>query len=210
MWFRMKPSYKKAWQSFLQNNQASSSATTTTTTAATTLSFNTGLQLSIHPALQDIPIFIAPFIVYDPTDCLLFNQKDSHDALWKKFATENAAAAKASVVPREETVVVDVGDMDGYEPTRWYALRPWPLSRQRKWGTPIPILECRGCGGIRGVCTDQLPITHEFLGKKSAASSRLKCHECGGHDLVHESQTLDTFFDSSWYYLRFLDVNNEK
>jgi len=97
-----------------------------------------------------------------------------------------------------------------------YKLRDWLISRQRYWGTPIPMIYCDECG-IVPVPYDDLPVKIpekvEF-GKgnplaTSASFINVKCPKCG-RKAKRETDTMDTFFDSSWYYLRFCDNKNVK
>lgn len=92
-----------------------------------------------------------------------------------------------------------------------YRLRDWGVSRQRYWGTPIPIIHCDKCGTVT-VPEDQLPVILpediEYGGdvgspiKKMPAFYETTCPQCGG-DATRETDTFDTFFESSWYYARF-------
>jgi len=82
-------------------------------------------------------------------------------------------------------------------------LRDWLVSRQRKWGTPIPAVTCLDCGEVSVVPMEELPVSN--LSSSIAGS----CSKCGSSNLERESDTLDTFFDSSWYFLRYLDPNNK-
>ncbi|KAF5300682.1 hypothetical protein FQA39_LY11044, partial [Lamprigera yunnana] len=86
-------------------------------------------------------------------------------------------------------------------------LQDWLISRQRYWGTPIPIVYCNRCG-IMPVPEDQLPVE---LPQLSLVSEWLytTCPACNSV-AKRETDTMDTFMDSSWYYLRYLDVNNTK
>jgi len=92
-----------------------------------------------------------------------------------------------------------------------YRLRDWGVSRQRYWGTPIPIIHCDKCGTV-AVPDDQLPVVlpedieyGEDVGspiKKMPGFYQTSCPECGG-TATRETDTFDTFFESSWYYARF-------
>jgi leucyl-tRNA synthetase len=96
-----------------------------------------------------------------------------------------------------------------------YRLRDWGVSRQRYWGTPIPIIHCEQCGAV-AVPEDQLPVVlpeevkyGDDVGspiKKMPTFYETSCPECGG-DATRETDTFDTFFESSWYYARFACPN---
>jgi leucyl-tRNA synthetase len=112
-------------------------------------------------------------------------------------------AAKAAVIGRAEA--------EGWgEGTTVWRLRDWGVSRQRYWGTPIPIVHCDACGAV-SVPKDQLPvllpddITFDIPGnplERHPTWKHVECPGCGGK-AVRETDTLDTFVDSSWYFIRF-------
>ena len=97
-----------------------------------------------------------------------------------------------------------------------YKLRDWLVSRQRYWGTPIPIIYCKDCGIVPTKEIDLpvlLPEKVKF-GKGNPLETNdqflnTKCPDCG-NNAKRETDTLDTFFDSSWYFLRYLSPSNDK
>lgn len=115
--------------------------------------------------------------------------------------------------------------MDYLEEKGWgtrvvnYRIRDWGVSRQRYWGVPIPIIHCTTCGAVP-VPDAQLPVrlpeVDDYLPAGDGRSPLAKvesfvhtpCPQCGGA-AQRETDTLDTFVDSSWYYLRYADPKNE-
>ena len=137
----------------------------------------------------------------------------------------------------DEGIMVNSGEYDGLPSTEaweriadWleaqglgrrkvqYRLRDWLISRQRFWGAPIPIVYCADCG-IVPVPEDQLPVLlpksahFEPSGRSPLVDApefvHAECPRCGG-PARRETDTMDTFVDSSWYFLRYCDPRNDK
>jgi len=99
-----------------------------------------------------------------------------------------------------------------------YRLRDWGISRQRYWGNPIPIIYCDECGTVPVPCEDlpvELPTDIDFPedGRSPLATEQsfiaVKCPKCG-KEARRESDTMDTFVQSSWYFLRFASLEKDK
>ena len=98
-----------------------------------------------------------------------------------------------------------------------FRLKDWGVSRQRYWGTPIPIIYCDACGAQPVPYTDlpvELPTIEEFSGRGDSPLAQVPefvntvCPQCGGA-ATRETDTMDTFVDSSWYFYRYCDSQNE-
>jgi leucyl-tRNA synthetase len=148
---------------------------------------------------------------------------------------ENAEDSESLPFLSEEGVLVNSGDYDGLsceeaqkrlqeiavaqnfgEPKVTFRLKDWGVSRQRFWGTPIPIIHCEKCGLVQ-VPDEQLPVVLpaqiEITQQGGSPLSRVPefvnvpCPQCGSA-AKRETDTMDTFVDSSWYFYRYTDAKN--
>ena len=115
--------------------------------------------------------------------------------------------------------IMDKAEKEGFGKRRVnFRLRDWLISRQRYWGAPIPVINCPHCGEVL-VPEEDLPVllpedvSFEQGSLSPLASSErfvhCKCPKCGA-DATRETDTMDTFICSSWYYLRYTDPKNDK
>jgi leucyl-tRNA synthetase len=170
--------------------------------------------LATNPATgRSVPIFVADYILADYGTGAVMGVPDQ-DERDRAFA----AAYDLPVVPassdRSSSAIVDWLTGHGHgEQAVTYRLRDWLVSRQRYWGTPIPIVHCQRCGEV-GVSDAELPVRlpeHGYElrpgdGRSPLASCddwvAIDCPRCGG-PAHRDTDTMDTFVDSSWYYLRY-------
>tara|TARA_B100001079_G_scaffold69907_1_gene59687 strand:+ start:3224 stop:6079 length:2856 start_codon:yes stop_codon:yes gene_type:complete len=118
----------------------------------------------------------------------------------------------------KDSVITALESAGAGQGTTEYRLKDWLLSRQRFWGTPIPMIHCVSCGTVPVPAANlpvELPLdvtfSEEQSGNPLAAHDsfvNVPCPSCGGA-AKRETDTMDTFYDSSWYFMRFCDANND-
>ncbi|WP_072718639.1 MULTISPECIES: leucine--tRNA ligase [Planktothrix] len=127
------------------------------------------------------------------------------------FSGEHSEHAKQAIINYAEDEGYGKGIIQ-------YRLRDWLISRQRYWGTPIPIIHCPKCGAVAVPDEDlpvKLPEQVKFSGRGPSPLAQLEdwvnvtCPNCGT-PAKRETDTMDTFIDSSWYFLRYPDANNDQ
>ncbi|MEK7135328.1 MAG: class I tRNA ligase family protein [Patescibacteria group bacterium] len=174
----------------------------------------TGVELkglkAVNPATkEEIPVWIADYVLpnYGTGAIMAVPADDERDR-------EFAKTFNLPIV----TGYPKAGLEDFGKKVTKYKLRDWVVSRQRYWGCPIPVIHCKACGTVP-VPEQDLPVVlpdiEDYLpsneGKsplaKASAWVNVACPKCGG-EAERETDTLDTFVDSSWYFLRYADPKN--
>ncbi len=150
-----------------------------------------------------------------------------HKFFWNQIQKESAVVGSGRIINsfefngrNSEEIKEEITKKVGGEITKTYKLRDWGVSRQRYWGCPIPIIHCEKCG-YQAVKDENLPVklpkVENYLpnddGRSPLAKNKefveTKCPKCFGK-AKRETDTLDTFVDSSWYFLRYCDPKNIK
>ncbi len=191
---------------------------------------------AVHPFTgEQIPIFAANYVLMDYGTGAVMGVP-AHDERDHEFALKyDLAVPKVieSASPWEPGILINSAEFNGLasedataamiaklggraEGAVTFKLKDWGLSRQRYWGTPIPTVHCPD-HGVQPVSEDELPVRLpedvEFIGHgpspltTSKTFLEARCPICGGA-ARRETDTMDTFVDSSWYFLRYLDPKN--
>lgn len=131
----------------------------------------------------------------------------------------NSGPFNGMASPEGKAAIVAHAEAKGYGKARvQYRLRDWLISRQRYWGCPIPAIHCPRCGTVAVPEADlpvKLPEAVEFTGRGPSPLAKLEdwanvpCPRCG-QPARRETDTMDTFIDSSWYFLRYPDAHNDR
>ena len=207
--------------------------------------FDTGLK-AINPFTnEELPIYIANFILMDYGTGAIFGCP-AHDERDFDFAKKYNLPIKQVVINKdnekvelpftEEGYAINSGFLNGLSTKEAkklaieklvkleigtekvnYRLRDWGFSRQRYWGCPIPIVYCENCGAVPLDKKDlplRLPEDVVFDGKgnpleKHPTWKHTICPHCG-KPAIRETDTMDTFVDSSWYFMRYIDLCKDK
>ncbi len=202
---------------------------------------------AINPVNGDrVAIYVANFVLMEYGTGAIMSVP-AHDQRDYEFAKEYGIAVKAVIRPKEgeppkdsaygdDGLLADSGEFSGMtsaearvaiagmieakglgKRTVNFKLRDWGVSRQRYWGTPIPVIYCDKCGTVPVPEADlpvRLPTDVKLTGTgssplaESPAFVQTSCPKCGG-PARRETDTMDTFVDSSWYFLRYCHPNGE-
>ena len=183
---------------------------------------------------RKVPLWIANYILMDYGTGAIMGVP-AHDDRDKEFATKYGI--EIIDVIDEDGKMINSEEFNGMDATEAqdkiteklakegrgkktvnYRLRDWLLSRQRYWGVPIPVVYCEDCGIVPVDKKDLpvlLPTDVEFTGKGESPLTTSKtfinttCPKCGKH-ATRDVDTMDTFVDSSWYFLRYIDNKNQE
>ncbi|MBI2068899.1 MAG: leucine--tRNA ligase [Candidatus Yanofskybacteria bacterium] len=168
---------------------------------------------------EKIPVWVADYVLgHYGTGAIM--AVPAHDERDKEFAEKFNLPVSNAPLEDAQKIVEKLKEKGLAEFKKNYKLHDWVLSRQRYWGVPIPMIRCEKCGYV-AVPEKELPVELPYLedfkpsddGRSPLAKAKdwlkVKCPECG-RDAERETDTMDTFVDSSWYFLRYTDPKNKK
>ena len=181
---------------------------------------------------KKVPIYIADYVLSDYGTGAIMGVP-GHDSRDKEFAIEHKIEMESVIT--EDGIMKNSGPYNGLKledaknriienliekdiggKITTYKIHDWLVSRQRYWGAPIPLIHCQKCGVVP-VPEKELPIklpsTIKLTGRGTALAKEkewlhTKCPNCNS-DATRDSDTMDTFVDSSWYFFRYPDANNK-
>jgi leucyl-tRNA synthetase len=156
--------------------------------------------------------------VIRPADGILPDPQTIQEAFVEDGVLENSGPFSGLTSAEARVRMAEYARQNGFgQPAVTYRIKDWGISRQRYWGTPIPVIYCPACG-IVPVPDDQLPVvlpenvTITGSGRSPLENSpefiQVACPKCGA-PARRESDTMDTFVDSSWYFYRYCDPHND-
>ena len=196
---------------------------------------------AVHPLTQEkVPVYVGNFVLADYGAGMVMSvpahdQRDFDFAKKYKIEMKEVISSKNQELTQAykgEGKLINSEEFNGTESkeakdkitqllqknklgkkTTQLKFKDWLVSRQRYWGTPIPVINCESCGQVP-VSEKDLPIELPYdvkFGEGNPLETNkeftdVPCPKCNG-DAKRETDTMDTFFDSSWYYLRYCDPN---
>ena len=166
-----------------------------------------------------IPVWISDFILpHYGTGAIM--AVPAHDERDRSFAQKFNLPISDAPLENMGKIIRLLQEKGAGQPKINYRLHDWIISRQRYWGVPIPVIHCQECGYVPVLEKDlplKLPLLSDFKpadgGRsplaKAAKWLKVKCPKCQG-PAERETDTMDTFVDSSWYFFRYADPKNKK
>ena len=163
---------------------------------------------------QNLPIKV---VIVPPGNVETLHLQSLQQAYTEPGIIVNSGSFDGMPSSEGKQAIVEYAEKQGFGKARvQYRLRDWLISRQRYWGAPIPVIHCPNCGNVPVPEKDLpvvLPEDVEFTGRGGSPLAKLEswvnvaCPTCGTQ-AKRETDTMDTFIDSSWYFLRFTDAKN--
>ena len=168
---------------------------------------------------ESIPVWIADYVLGSyGTGAIM--AVPAHDERDREFATQFGLPISDAALRDADMIVAELEKLNAGRPETTYKLRDWVISRQRYWGVPIPMVHCKVCGYVPVPDEDlpvKLPPLEDFKPTDDGRSPLARatewlstaCPQCGD-PAQRETDTMDTFVDSSWYFMRYADPKNSK